>query len=73
MGFIRVLSVLPLALQPHHALAAESSVVESNAANPVRRVVTLLQKMQTQIQEEGKKEEDLFGPRAAPFATQRPP
>jgi len=60
MGFIRILSVLPLALQPHHALAAESSVAESSVANPVRRVVTLLQKMQTQITEEGKKEEDLF-------------
>merc|ERR1740121_1375855 len=60
MGFIRIMSVLPLALHPHHALAAESSVAESSAANPVRRVVTLLQKMQTQITEEGKKEEDLF-------------
>merc|ERR1719379_2806206 len=30
------------------------------AANPIRRVVNMLQSMQTKIQEEGKKEEELF-------------
>jgi len=33
---------------------------EGSLANPIRRVVTLLQKMQTQVTEEGRKEEELF-------------
>jgi len=33
---------------------------ESSAANPIRRVVALLQKMQTQVSEEGKQEEELY-------------
>merc|ERR1719388_240437 len=32
----------------------------SDAANPIRKVVTLLQDMQKEIEAEGKKEEDMF-------------
>jgi len=60
MGYIRFLWALPLALEPLGVLCAESAVRESTLANPIRRVVTLLQKMQTQVTEEGKKEEELF-------------
>jgi len=42
------------------ALPLCAANTESNLANPIRRVVTLLQKMQSQVTEEGKKEEELF-------------
>jgi len=35
-------------------------LTESSRANPIRRVVTLLQKMQAQVSDDGKKEEELF-------------
>merc|ERR1719401_1112421 len=37
-----------------------SNAVEQFAANPIRKVVTMLQKMQTTITEEGKKKEAMF-------------
>jgi flagellar motility protein MotE (MotC chaperone) len=37
-----------------------SKVQVTNRANPIRRVVTLLQKMQDQVAAEGKKEEELY-------------
>merc|ERR1719174_1886786 len=45
------------------AISAESLSVSSNArlnANPIRRVVTMLQNMQKKVEAEGKKEEELF-------------
>jgi len=48
---------LVLALAAPIGVASETS---TSYANPIRRVVTLLQKMQTQVTAEGKKEEELF-------------
>mmetsp|Transcript_118869 Transcript_118869/g.233479 ORF Transcript_118869/g.233479 Transcript_118869/m.233479 type:complete len:717 (+) Transcript_118869:46-2196(+) len=41
------------------AVACDGAKVES-AANPIRKVVTMLQKMQQKVTEEGKREEDLY-------------
>ena len=45
-------------------LLASASMVDATAtataANPIRKVVTMLQNMQTKVTEEGKKEQDLF-------------
>jgi len=51
MGFTRLAFVLAAPL----GVASETAL-----ANPIRRVVTLLQKMQAQVTAEGKKEEELF-------------
>jgi len=53
MGFARLVLALALPI-------GSSSETLSSHANPIRRVVTLLQKMQAQVTAEGKKEEDLF-------------
>lgn len=58
-GVARTLCVLPLALNSWVTFADTESR-ENAFANPIRRVVTLLQKMQAQVVDEGKKEEDLF-------------
>merc|ERR1740122_811378 len=50
---------LVLAVQPLGILCTSNA--ESAVSNPIRRVVTLLQKMQAQVMEEGRKEEELFG------------
>jgi len=42
------------------AIACAHAAEERNALNPVRKVVTLLQKMQNKIQEEGARESELF-------------
>jgi len=52
-GFALVLAAQPLG-------AACSSDTEATVANPIRRVVTLLQKLQSQVTEEGRTEEELF-------------
>lgn len=41
-------------------LSGESRELESNTANPIRKVVTMLQAMQTKVQEEGEKETALY-------------
>jgi chromosome segregation ATPase len=41
-------------------LVAFTAVAESEHANPIRRVVTMLQNMQKRVEEEGKKETDLY-------------
>jgi chromosome segregation ATPase len=46
--------VLLLAIAPAAGIAADAS------ANPVRKVVTLLQKMQEQVKKEGEKEKELY-------------
>lgn len=48
--------LLALVVSPTIAASSESQV----AANPIRKVVTMLQAMETKVQEEGKKEEDSF-------------
>jgi len=42
------------------AAAAALQLRSDAEANPIRRIVKLLQKMQTEVQEEGKREEELF-------------
>ena len=42
------------------ALGAHESESVAGRVNPIRRVVTLLQNMQTKVTEEGKKEKELF-------------
>merc|ERR1719454_1163669 len=42
------------------ALCGVVSAAELHGANPIRKVVTMLQDMQKTVEEEGKKEEDLF-------------
>jgi len=51
---IRILCVIAF------LLGGESREFESNAANPIRKVVTMLQAMQAKVQEEGKKETVLY-------------
>jgi len=52
------MGLTPLVLLASASLSHGSS--ETSHANPIRRVVTLLQKMQTTVSDEGKKEEELF-------------
>merc|ERR1719498_438480 len=42
-------------------LAGSGLVTPAAGANPIRKVVTMLQDMQKTVEEEGEKEEDLFG------------
>lgn len=60
MTCIRSVWFLLLALVPARVACVEFESRERSAANPIRRVVTLLQKMQAQVAEEGKTEEELF-------------
>jgi len=53
MAFLKVTALLACA-----GLVAPASAV--HGANPIRKVVTMLQDMQKTVEEEGKKEEDLF-------------
>jgi septal ring factor EnvC (AmiA/AmiB activator) len=55
----RVVAVLALALCADAALVQRKASAEA-AANPVRKVVTLLQKMQKQVELEGEKEKELY-------------
>jgi len=55
---LRCTTVLLLGLLTGAALAAKEDI--SNMANPIRRVVTLLQKMQSSVAAEGEKETKLF-------------
>merc|ERR1719181_442695 len=54
---ILVLLATPAAV---HAAAAEQQESEANKANPIRKVVTMLQKMVETVEAEGKKEQKLF-------------
>merc|ERR1740127_156427 len=42
------------------AVGADGRLLERSQANPVRKVVTLLQKMQEQVTKEGEKEKELY-------------
>ena len=58
----RALLLLALVAAPLHAAASASnsnSEVEAGA-NPIRKVVTMLQTMQKKVEAEGKKEQDLY-------------
>jgi predicted nucleic acid-binding Zn-ribbon protein len=52
----RALVLIFLAACPLAAMGAQTTA----AANPIRKVVTLLQEMQTKVTEEGKKEEEMY-------------
>jgi len=58
MAPLRCTTVLLLGLLAGAALAVKEE--RSNVANPIRRVVTLLQKMQSSVAAEGEKEKKLF-------------
>jgi len=58
MASLSYTKVLLLGLLAGAALAAKED--SSNSANPIRRVVTLLQKMQSSVAAEGEKEKKLF-------------
>merc|ERR1719271_2399641 len=51
--------VAMLALAPA-ALAVDQLDNLENAANPIRKVVTMLQNMQKKVTEEGKKEQEIY-------------
>jgi len=55
---LRCTTVLLLGLLTGAALAAKEDI--SNMANPIRRVVTLLQRMQSSVAAEGEKEKKMF-------------
>jgi chromosome segregation ATPase len=66
MGFV-LLVLLASAVSPSAAVRADTqrgravAVADAaNAANPIRKVVTMLQKMQKDVTEEGEKEKELF-------------
>merc|ERR1719343_394342 len=42
------------------AIAQQDRAVSAAAANPIRKVVTMLQAMQKKVMEEGEKEEELY-------------
>merc|ERR1719453_1531803 len=56
----RVALLLLLALAPAHGFMAETTSTAKVAANPMRRVITMLQMMVKKVEEEGKKETELF-------------
>lgn len=50
----------PLLVVASHSLAVASAVQARARANPIRKVVTLLQKMERKVREEGDKQHELF-------------
>jgi septal ring factor EnvC (AmiA/AmiB activator) len=56
----RALLLLALVAAPLHAAASASNSNAEVGANPIRKVVTMLQTMQKKVEEEGKKEQDLY-------------
>jgi len=56
----KFICIIALALSPVALQAAEMSASTQNRANPVRKVVTMLQNMQKKVEAEGKKELELF-------------
>jgi len=59
MGIIHLVLLL-LSAQNLGVSCEKNAGSQSALLNPIRRVVTLLQKMQTQVTEEGKREKELF-------------
>lgn len=55
-----ILLVLTLVVSPVALHAAEQREAARFAANPIRKVVTMLQAMQTKVSEEGEKEKELY-------------
>jgi hypothetical protein len=51
---------IALAIALPVAAAARENAATQNAANPIRKVVTMLQQMQNKVEAEGKKEKELF-------------
>merc|ERR1719210_2723937 len=59
MDFVYLILAMALAL-PQGSFCTKTVMDETASANPIRRVVALLQKMQTQVSEEGRREAELF-------------
>jgi len=57
---VRIITAVALAAQPLVGAAIMSLSQAGSLANPIRRVVTLLQSMQEKVSAEGKKEEELY-------------
>merc|ERR1719163_2612236 len=60
MQFSKMALFLVFLLASGAARAAEVKETEGTQANPIRRVVTMLQMMQNKVRGEGEKEEELF-------------
>jgi hypothetical protein len=56
----RLIVALALAASVIHASALSMAVDQTMAANPIRKVVTLLQNLQQKVEEEGKQEKELY-------------
>merc|ERR1719261_2454200 len=56
MALLRVIALLVVAVSP----AAALKTVTEMGANPIRKIVTLMQNMQKEIEAEGLKEKELF-------------
>merc|ERR1719199_187894 len=59
-SFSRVAALTAMAAAPACVQAAGTSAELSVAANPIRRVVTMIQNIQKKVEEEGEKDEELF-------------
>jgi hypothetical protein len=57
---MNVLILLLGSVHPASSIAEERRLTTEGRANPIRKVVTLLQKMQKQVTEEGEKEKELY-------------
>merc|ERR1719284_770683 len=60
MGGLRRALALAVAVAPAQAAGAVSGSVADSLANPVRRVITLLEGMAKKVSAEGEKEEELY-------------
>jgi len=58
---LRVVALASLVVHSATSAIATDKQATESSANPIRKVVTLLQNMQTKVTEEAKKEEKLFG------------
>lgn len=60
MAYSRSLILALLVVSSQGVLVQKESAASGTAANPIRKVVTMLQSMQTKVAEEGKKEKELY-------------
>merc|ERR1719463_665369 len=55
-----IMMILAMLAAPAASLAGTESSVEASRANPIRKVVNMLQNMQKKVEAEGEKEKELF-------------